>query len=143
MRRALELAKQARAEGEVPIGALVVLKDEIVGEGWNRPISTNDPTAHAEIVAMRAAAQNLSTYRLLDTILYVTLEPCAMCAAAIYWSGISQIVYGCAAQTLENMAHGGFVIPSNQLFKHGERKVIAMGPYFENEAVKVHEGFWK
>src|SRR6478735_8249760 len=93
MARALELAREAERAGEVPVGAVIVKDGAIVGEGWNRPISTNDPTAHAEIVAMRAAAQNLSTYRLLDTILYVTLEPCAMCAGAMVHARVKRLVY--------------------------------------------------
>ena len=94
MARAIELAREAERAGEVPVGAVVVKDGVIVGEGWNRPISTNDPTAHAEIVAMRAAAQHLSTYRLLDTTLYVTLEPCAMCAGAMVLARIPRVVYG-------------------------------------------------
>jgi tRNA(adenine34) deaminase len=94
MARALELAREAERAGEVPVGAVIVKDGVIVGEGWNRPISTNDPTAHAEIVAMRAAAQNLSTYRLLDTTLYVTLEPCAMCAGAMVHARVKRLVYG-------------------------------------------------
>jgi tRNA(adenine34) deaminase len=94
MARAIELAREAERAGEVPVGAVIVREGAIVGEGWNRPISTNDPTAHAEIVAMRAAAQNLSAYRLLDTTLYVTLEPCAMCAAAISFARIRRLYYG-------------------------------------------------
>jgi tRNA(adenine34) deaminase len=93
MARALELAREAERAGEVPVGAVIVRDDAIVGEGWNRPISTNDPTAHAEIVAMRAAAQKLSTYRLLDTTLYVTLEPCAMCAGAMVHARVKRLVY--------------------------------------------------
>lgn len=93
MARAIELAHQAERAGEVPVGAVVVKDGAIVGEGWNRPISTNDPTAHAEIVAMRAAAANLSTYRLLDTTLYVTLEPCAMCAGAMVHARVKRLVY--------------------------------------------------
>jgi tRNA(adenine34) deaminase len=94
MRRALELAKQAQAEGEVPIGALVVLEDEIVGEGWNRPIASADPTAHAEIQAMRAAAKKLDKYRLTGATLYVTLEPCDMCVGAMFHARIARAVYG-------------------------------------------------
>ena len=94
MLRALELARMAEAAGEVPVGAVIVKNGDIVGEGWNRPISTSDPTAHAEIVALRAAAQNLNTYRLLDTTLYVTLEPCAMCAGAMVHSRVRRLVYG-------------------------------------------------
>jgi tRNA(adenine34) deaminase len=94
MRRALELAKQAQAEGEVPIGALVVLEDEIVGEGWNRPIASADPTAHAEIQAMRAAAKKFDNYRLTGATLYVTLEPCEMCVGAMFHARIARAVYG-------------------------------------------------
>src|SRR5262245_10460495 len=94
MSRALELARLAEKAGEVPVGAVLVRDGEIVGEGWNRPISTNDPTAHAEIVALRAGAQRLATDRLLDTTLYVTLEPCAMCAGAMVHARVKRLVYG-------------------------------------------------
>jgi tRNA(adenine34) deaminase len=94
MRHALALAAQARAAGEVPIGACVVKDGVLVGEGYNRPISSCDPTAHAEILALRAAALALRTYRLIGTTLYVTLEPCAMCAGAIVLARISRVVYG-------------------------------------------------
>ncbi len=93
MARALELAREAERAGEVPVGAVIVRDDVIVGEGWNRPISASDPTAHAEIVALRAAAQKLSTYRLLDTTLYVTLEPCPMCAGAMVHARVKRLVY--------------------------------------------------
>jgi tRNA(adenine34) deaminase len=93
MSRALELAREAERAGEVPVGAVIVKDGVIVGEGWNRPITTNDPTAHAEIVAMRAAAQALQTYRLLDTTLYVTLEPCPMCAGAMVHARVKRLVY--------------------------------------------------
>ena len=94
MRRALELAKRAGAEGEVPVGALVVLDAGIVGEGWNRPISSSDPTAHAEIEAMRAAARSLKNYRLSGATLYVTLEPCEMCLGAMFHARIARVVFG-------------------------------------------------
>ena len=93
MARALELAREAERAGEVPVGAVIVKDGVIVGEGWNRPISTSDPTAHAEIVAMRAAAHRLQTYRLLDTTLYVTLEPCPMCAGAMVHARVKRLVY--------------------------------------------------
>ena len=96
MRRALELARRAEDEGEVPIGALVVLQNEIVGEGWNRPIAAADPTAHAEIQAMRAAAQAEKNYRLPGAILYVTLEPCDMCVGAMFHARIARTVFGAA-----------------------------------------------
>lgn len=93
MRRAFELARAAEAAGEVPVGAVVVRDGIVIGEGSNRPISTQDPTAHAEIVALRAAATAIGSYRLLDTTLYVTLEPCAMCAGAMVHARVKRLVY--------------------------------------------------
>jgi tRNA(adenine34) deaminase len=94
MRRALELARRAQEEGEVPVGAVVVRDEQIVGEGWNRPIAASDPTAHAEIQAMRAASTTLRNYRLLATTLYVTLEPCVMCVGAMFHARIARVVFG-------------------------------------------------
>ena len=94
MRRALELARRAQVEGEVPIGALVVIDNEVAGEGWNRPIAARDPTAHAEIQAMRAAAARVGNYRLTGATLYVTLEPCDMCVGAMFHARIARAVYG-------------------------------------------------
>jgi tRNA(adenine34) deaminase len=94
MRRALELAREAEAAGEVPVGAVIVKDGAIVAEGWNRPISTNDPSAHAEMVALRAAGSSLGSYRLTDTTLYVTLEPCPMCAGAMVHARVRRLVFG-------------------------------------------------
>jgi len=94
MRRAIELARRAGEEGEVPVGAVVVLEERIVGEGWNRPIAAADPSAHAEIQAMRAASAALGNYRLIGATLYVTLEPCAMCVGAIFHARIARVVFG-------------------------------------------------
>ena len=95
MSQALVEAKVALANGEVPVGAVVVHDGEIIGRGGSQQISTNDPTAHAEIVALRAAAQLLSNYRVVDTTLYVTLEPCMMCAGALVHARVARLVYGC------------------------------------------------
>lgn len=94
MRRALLLAQRAADDGEVPVGALLVLNNEVIGEGWNRPIASNDPTAHAEIIAMRAGAAMLNNYRLGNAILYATLEPCAMCIGAVLNARVSRLVFG-------------------------------------------------
>jgi tRNA(adenine34) deaminase len=94
MRRALELARRAEEEGEVPIGALVVVEGSIVGEGWNRPIAASDPTAHAEIQALRSASASQKNYRLTGATLYVTLEPCDMCVGAMFHARIARVVYG-------------------------------------------------
>ncbi len=94
MERALALAEDAKAAGEVPVGAVVVHEDGEIGAGFNQPISTADPSAHAEIVALRAAAKSLGNYRLPGTTLYVTLEPCPMCAGAIVQARVARVVFG-------------------------------------------------
>ena len=94
MRHALTLAKRAWEEGEVPVGAVLVHNHQVIGEGWNRPIGRHDPTAHAEIMALRQGGLVLQNYRLIDATLYVTLEPCVMCAGALGWAQISRVVYG-------------------------------------------------
>ena len=94
MARALELARSGGAQGEVPVGAVVVRDGEVIGEGFNAPISTHDPTAHAEVRAMRAAAMHLGNYRLGGASLYVTLEPCAMCAGAMLHARVARVIFG-------------------------------------------------
>lgn len=93
MRRALELARHAEAAGEVPVGAVVVLDGEIIGEGWNHPISAQDATAHAEIMALRQACLSQQNYRLPGADIYVTLEPCVMCAGALVHARINRLIY--------------------------------------------------
>jgi tRNA(adenine34) deaminase len=94
MSAALTLARRAAAAGEVPVGAVVVRGEEVIGEGWNYPIAANDPTAHAEIVALRAAAVHAGNYRLQDCTLYVTLEPCVMCMGALLTARVARLVFG-------------------------------------------------
>lgn len=94
LRRAIELARNAEAAGEVPVGAVLVLDGVVIGEGWNRPIGSSDPTSHAEIEAMRAGARQLGNYRLGGSTLYVTMEPCPMCAGAMIHARVGRLVYG-------------------------------------------------
>ena len=117
MRRALELAREAEAAGEVPVGALVVRDGEIIAEGFNRPISARDPTAHAEMVVLRAAAARLDNYRLLGTTLYVTLEPCAMCAGAMVHARVQRLVYG-ATDPRAGAAGSVFNVVQNPALNH-------------------------
>lgn len=117
MQRAIELALRAEAEGEVPVGALVVLEGEVVGEGWNRPIVSHDPTAHAEIIALRAAAERLGNYRLTGATLYVTLEPCPMCAGAMVHARIGRVVYG-ASDPLAGSAGSVFNLLGSEKLNH-------------------------
>ncbi|MDH5711373.1 MAG: tRNA adenosine(34) deaminase TadA [Gammaproteobacteria bacterium] len=105
MRRALELAKNAESLGEVPVGAVIVRDNELVAEGWNQPIRSNDASAHAEIMAMRAAGEVLGNYRLVDTELFVTLEPCSMCVGALIHARIKRVVF--AASEPRTGALGG------------------------------------
>jgi len=93
MAYAISLAERAEAEGEVPVGAVLVSDGQIIGEGWNQPITTNDTTAHAEIQAIRSACKKRNNYRLPDTTLYISLEPCVMCAGAIVHARIGRVVY--------------------------------------------------
>ena len=94
MRQALGLAGQARLAGEIPVGAVLVLDNECIGRGWNRPITDSDPAAHAEIIALREAGRHLKNYRLCGATLYITLEPCVMCAGAIIHARLERVVFG-------------------------------------------------
>ncbi len=118
MQHALALAERAADHGEVPVGAVVVAEGRIIGEGWNQPIGRHDPTAHAEIVALRAAAQTLQNYRLPGTTLYVTLEPCPMCAGAIVHARVDRVVF--ATTDPRSGAAGSMfdLLPSDQRFNH-------------------------
>jgi tRNA(adenine34) deaminase len=114
---ALDEARQARDEGEIPIGAVVVIDNQIVGSGHNRPIGLNDPTAHAEILALREAAQRTGNYRLTGATLYVTIEPCAMCAGAVINARIKRLVYG-AADARAGAVDSVFQICGNSSLNH-------------------------
>ena len=114
MRHALGLARLAWEQGEVPVGAVLVQDERVIGEGWNRPIGQHDPTAHAEMMALRQGGKVLENYRLLNTTLYVTLEPCVMCAGAMVHSRITRLVYGAhdvktgaAGSLLDVLGHPG------------------------------------
>lgn len=139
MSRALELARAAEAAGEVPVGAVIVRDGRIIGEGCNRPISGHDPTAHAEIVALRAAAAAIGSYRLLDTTLYVTLEPCAMCAGAMVHARVKRLVFA-ARDPRAGAAGSIFNIVQNPALNHSiecDEGVLA------EECAAILKGFFR
>ncbi|OUR64883.1 tRNA-specific adenosine deaminase [Methylophaga sp. 42_25_T18] len=117
MAQALALAQQAELQGEVPVGAIIVRDGEILGEGWNKPIMSHDPTAHAEIQALRAACQQENNYRLPGATLYVTLEPCVMCAGALIHARIERIVFA-ATEPKTGAAGSCFDIFNNDKLNH-------------------------
>jgi tRNA(adenine34) deaminase len=139
MQRALALAREAEAHNEVPVGAVVVFNNEIVGEGFNQPIANNDPTAHAEIIALRAAGQRLENYRLTDCDLYVTLEPCAMCAAAIVHARIYQVFYG-ASDPKSGCVESCLPLFNAEFFNHS---VKTSGGMMGDESSKLLKAFFK
>lgn len=139
MRRALNLAERAQVDGEVPVGAVMVKDDECIGEGWNQPISTRDPSAHAEITALRAAAWRTENYRLPGTTLYVTLEPCAMCAGAIILARVSRLVYA-AADPRSGAAGSVFNILQSEQLNH---RVDLTAGVLELEAAAILQTFFK
>ena len=139
MSRALQLAHEAEQAGEIPVGAVVVKDQKIIAEGWNRPISTNDPTAHAEIIALRAAAKTLDTYRLLDTTLYVTLEPCAMCAGAMVHARVKRLVFG-AVDPRAGAAGTIFNITDHAALNH---RLEVNGGVLADECSAVLRGFFQ
>lgn len=130
MQRALLLAHHAQTQAEVPVGAVVVLNNEIIGEGWNQPIQSHDPTAHAEIVAMRQAAKQLGNYRLSGASLYVTLEPCLMCLGAMTHARITRLVFGAYDSK----------IGATRECKHG---IDCRAEVLENDCSKLLKSFFK
>ncbi|HKS12516.1 MAG TPA: tRNA adenosine(34) deaminase TadA [Pseudomonas sp.] len=139
MRMALELAAEGATLGEVPVGAVLVQHGQVIGRGFNCPISGSDPSAHAEMVAIRAAAQAVSNYRLPGSTLYVTLEPCSMCAGLIVHSRVSRVVYG----ALEPKA--GVVQSQGQFFEQGflNHRVMFEGGVLAEECGRILSEFFK
>jgi tRNA(adenine34) deaminase len=129
MRRALQLAQRAEDAGEVPVGALVVRGGQVLGEGWNHPITAHDPTAHAEIMALRAASAAVADYRLGGATLYVTLEPCPMCAAAVVHARIARLVYG-AWDPRQGAAGSAFNLVASDAMNH---RVDSLGGVLSEE----------
>ena len=140
MRRALLLAERAGAEGEVPVGAVLVRGGEMVGEGWNRPISEKDPTAHAEILALRDAGRRLDNYRLPGTRLYVTLEPCPMCAGAIIQARVDHVLFGTADPKSGACGSVFDLLPADARFNH---RTACSGGLLTDQCGELLRGFFR
>lgn len=139
MQLALVEAQKARALGEVPVGAVLVSDNQVIATGHNQPICNNDPSAHAEVAALRAAGQNLSNYRLPNTTLYVTLEPCMMCCGAIMHARISRVVYG-AADAKTGCVHSVLNLFDNPRLNH---HTMVEGGVLAEECAQVLKDFFK
>jgi len=139
MRRALQLAEHARdAENEVPVGAVLVQEGQIVGLGWNRNITLHDPTAHAEIMALRAAGEKLANYRIVGATLYVTLEPCAMCSMALVHARVGRVVYG---TTDPKTGAAGSVFDTLISERHNHRITVQGGLLADESATLLRDFF--
>jgi len=139
MRHALTLAHKAAASGEVPVGAVLVKNDQLLSEGWNQPIMNHDPTAHAEIMAIRSAAESVKNYRLPDTTLYITIEPCSMCAGAIVHARISRVVFG-ASEPRAGAAGSVINLLQNDQFNHQTEVVSGI---LKDECGQVLKDFFR
>ena len=139
MSQALKLAERAGEEGEVPVGAVLVKDNQIIGEGWNRPITSHDPTAHAEIMALRAGADRIGNYRLNGATLYVTLEPCLMCVGALVHARIERLVFGAHDP---KAGAAGSVLDAFQ-FPHLNHRVTVEGGVLAEACGKVLTVFFK
>ena len=138
MEEALMEAKKALEKGEVPIGAVVVLGDDIIGRGYNQPITKNDPTAHAEIMALRDASMNLKNYRLEDTLVYSTLEPCLMCAGALVHARIKKLFYSASDPKSGVIENNGSLMQSAFL----NHKISYEGGILKEKSSKILKNFF-
>ena len=139
MQHAYELAKRSEAQGEVPVGAVIVKDNRLIAEGWNRPIQNHDPTAHAEIMALQVAGKRFENYRLIDTTLYVTLEPCPMCASAMVHARVARVVY--AAEDLKTgAATSAFQLLNSPKLNH---KVEMVSGIMQSECSQLLSRFFK
>ncbi len=139
MKDAINEAQKALKKHEVPVGAVVVLNNKIIGRGYNKPIGTDDPTAHAEIIALRKAAKKLKNYRLPNTILYVTIEPCAMCAGSLVLARVKEIIFG--AKDAKAGACGSVInIAESKKLNH---QIKITSGVLEEECKKIIQDFFK
>ena len=142
MHQAIALAKEAVANGNHPFGALLVREGAVVLTAVNTVHTDHDITHHAELNLVSQASQQFAPEFLAECTLVTSTEPCAMCAGAIYWSGISRVVFGCSAAALGQIAGGDFLQPCKEIFAQGRRPVRVIGPVLEDEGTAVHQQYW-
>lgn len=139
MQQALLLAEKAEQQDEVPVGAIIVKDNQLIAEGWNQPIQSHDPSAHAEMQAMRAAGKALNNYRLVDTTLYVTLEPCSMCVGAMVHARVRRVVFG--AYDVKTGACGSAVNLADAA--HHNHRIEVTGGVLEKPCRELLQGFFR
>ncbi|MDH5471486.1 MAG: tRNA adenosine(34) deaminase TadA [Gammaproteobacteria bacterium] len=139
MQKALELACKAQAEDEVPVGAIIVKDNQLIAEGYNQPIKSNDPSAHAEMVALRNAGQVVNNYRLVDTTLYVTLEPCSMCVGAMIHARVKRLVFG-AFDPKTGAAGSAINLIADAVHNH---RIEVVGGVMEDECRELLQAFFR
>ena len=142
IRECFALARKAMQNGNHPFGALLMKDGEILVSAQNTVHSESDHTRHAELNLVSRASRELDSAILSQSVLYTSTEPCAMCSGAIYWAGISKVVYGCSAEALGKIAGHDFLIPCRAIFAKGEREIEVIGPVLEEEGAQIHEGSW-
>ena len=140
--QSLQLAESSKANGNHPFGALLVYQGQILATAENTVTSDRDVTAHAELNLLRQVSQSISSEILNVCVLYSSTEPCAMCAGAIYWAGITSIVFGCSNQVLSRIVGGSLEIPCREIFQRGNRPIAVSGPVHESHFQRIHEEFW-
>lgn len=139
MQQALSLAEHAMSQDEVPVGAVLVVDDKVIGKGWNQPISNHDPSAHAEIMALRDAASTLGNYRLVNSTLYVTLEPCVMCVGAILHARVKKLVFG-AFDPKTGAAGSVFDVLGDAMHNH---RVEVQGGVLQEQSAELLQSFFR
>lgn len=142
LHQTFDLARSAVRNGNHPFGAVLLFKGEVVAQAENSVQIENDVTRHAELNLISQVTRRFSRDELRESILVSSTEPCAMCAGAIYWAGVGQVVYGCSAEQLESIAQGGWASSMRVLYASAQRAPQVSGPHLEREAAQIHRDFW-
>jgi tRNA(Arg) A34 adenosine deaminase TadA len=142
VRQCYALADEAVANGNHPFGALLLVDGRVAFTSRNEAVTSGDRTRHAEMNLLTKALGQLSPETLEDAVLYSSTEPCMMCAAAIYWSGLTKVVFGCSAAALGAVAGNDFLVPCREVFEKGERRIEVIGPVLEQEGLAKHRAYW-